>query len=122
MSDLSELCGRRAQEAADGLLATIELLVRSGGRGRVPGVVVELYGALLQAASDTGSATERAGSMDVVREWTSAEVAGRAVGMTGRRVRQLCADGRVVHRRLGARSLVVDVDDLQRHIRTRRVP
>lgn len=116
MSDLDELCGRRAQEAADGLLAVLEPLVRSGGRQRVPPVVVELYRALLEAASDSGSAAQGGGTMDSVKQWRSAEDAGRAVGLTGRRVRQLCAAGQVAHRRIGARPVLVDVDDLHRHL------
>lgn len=124
MSGLGDLCGPRAREAADGLMAVLQPLVRSpGGRQRVPGVVIELLTALMQQAAASGSGNTRSegGSMDDVNRWVSAEAAGRAVGLTGRRVRQMCDADVVAHRRLGARSLAVDLDDLQRHLRTRAV-
>jgi hypothetical protein len=45
------------------------------------------------------------------------EDAGRAVGLTGRRIRQLCADGHVAHQRAGARGYLVDVDSLHAYLR-----
>jgi hypothetical protein len=45
------------------------------------------------------------------------EDAGRAVGLTGRRIRQLCADGLVVHQRAGARGYLVDLDSLHAYLR-----
>ncbi|RBY94085.1 hypothetical protein DQ244_01615 [Blastococcus sp. TBT05-19] len=120
MTALEELCGRRAQETADGLLSVLSPLVTSpGGRARVPGVVVELLAALMEQAhvSEFGSAAGGAGSMDGVRETGSPADAGAAVGLSARRVRQLCEQGMVAHRRVGVRGYLVDIDDLRRYMR-----
>lgn len=120
MSSLNDLCGPRAREAADGLMAVLQPLVRSpGGRQRVPGVVIELLQALMQQAdvSELGSASGRTGRLVDVTGYGSPADAGAAVGLSARRVRQLCAVGVVAHERVGARGYLVDVNDLRRHIR-----
>jgi len=50
------------------------------------------------------------------------EDAGRAVGLTGRRIRQLCADGLVAHQRAGARGYLVDLDSLHDYLRRTPTP
>lgn len=120
MSALEELCGRRAQEAADGLLAVLAPLVSSpGGRARVPGVVVELLGAL-QVRAETVSLNRNGavepGTLVDVRAWGSPREAAEAVGLSERRVQQLCAAGLVLHRPVGRRGYLVCIDDVHRYI------
>jgi len=44
------------------------------------------------------------------------DAAGQVVGLSGRRVRQLCGEGAVRFVRSGVRGYLVDVADLQRHM------
>lgn len=69
--------------------------------------------------SASGSAPVGSSTLDDVTEWLAPNVAGAAVGCTGRRVRQLCNDGVVRSQRIDGRTLLVDVADLRRHFRGR---
>jgi hypothetical protein len=117
---LDDLCGRRAGEVFDGLMTVLRLLVRApGGRERVPGVVLELLGALQEQTESCEFATssDGSGTLVAVRDHQSPAEAGASVGVSAAWVRKLCAGGHVRHQRVGRRGYLVDVDDLRRHLR-----
>lgn len=110
----------RAQEARDGLL----LFARDASRQGVdvPTVVKELlrdlHGQALanDRVSEVGSGGVERETIDGMRAYGAPDEAGRQVGLSGRRVRQLCAAGLVAHRQIGGGRYLVDLDDLQRHL------
>ncbi len=114
------LLSSRAQEARDGLLLFARDASRQGVE--VPNVVKELlrdlHGQALanDRVSEVGSRQVERETIDDVRAYGAPDEAGRQVGLSGRRVRQLCAAGLVAHRQIGAGRYMVDLDDLQRHL------
>jgi len=113
----------RAGEARDGLLVLAYAAHREGVE--VPQVVKDLLSELHALAlaegriSEVGNVPVGVETIDDMRTWGSAEEAGQAVGLSGRRVRQLCADGYVSHRIYGGGRYLVDVGDLQAHLKGR---
>lgn len=96
----------------------------SGHTLRVPDEVLGLLEALhaVDVAHDRGPMSAIGHRPDVpatVEGMRSPDDAGRAVGMSARQVRRLCATGHVAHQRVGARALLVDVDSLRDHLRGR---
>ena len=118
---MSSLLTARAEEARNGLLVFARDAQRAGVE--VPRVVVELLYELQAQAlaadrvSEVGSAEVGRETIDDMRTWGTPDETGRQVGLTGRRVRQLCGSGFVAHRRVGGGRYLVDLDDLQRHLR-----
>lgn len=111
----------RPGEALDELLGLVRAALRTG---YTPGPVItalarDLHARSLQAdrASEVGNDRSERETIDGVREYGTPDEAGIAVGLTGRRVRQLCAAGLVAHRPVGKNRYLVDLSDLQRHLR-----
>jgi hypothetical protein len=72
----------------------------------------------LNAAGPISATGNPAPSPARVVDMRSADDAAREVGLTGRRVRQLCRAGLVRHQFVGTRTYLVDVASLHTHLRT----
>ncbi len=109
----------RSQEAFDGLLVLARIAALARSQEKVPGVVVDLMQALAEDAVSThGSGSGSGGTLMDMSKGLPADQAGAEVGLSGRRVRQLCCDGLVRHVMFDGRY-VVDVEDLRAHLRGR---
>lgn len=111
------LSGRRAAQHRYALVLFARDAHRAGVE--VPAGIPALIEDLTEVISEVGNAKVERETMDGMRNEGTPDEVGREVGFTGRRVRQLCADGLVAHRRIGGGRLLVDVDDLQRYLRER---
>jgi len=112
---MSRLFGGRAAEHRFALVFFARDAHRAGVD--IPPGISALLNDLTAAISDTGSAEVGRESIDGMRTWGTPEETGRQVGLTGRRVRMLCAEGLVAHRLTGGGHYLVDLEDLQRHLR-----
>jgi hypothetical protein len=122
-----DLLAGRAQEAADGLMSLLALVVRDHqGRDKIPGVVVELlrtlqgYALQHQRMSATGHDSPTLGMINSVRdaEYLGSRDAARRSGLSDRHIRRLVGSGDVAGRRVGERGVyLVDGNDLQRYLR-----
>ena len=118
----SDLFTSRAGELKDALVGLLAIAARvsSAGRGdRVSPILVELLEEL-HRISETGNATGRNETLVSATSSESPEEAGAMVGLSGRRVRQLCAAGLVAHQRLASGRLLVDVESLRNYVKGSR--
>lgn len=111
-----------ARERFDALLALCGAIKRAHPTFLAPRPVAELMAELYAqgfAISEVGNATALPATLDHVSEgdWQAPGDAGAAVGLSDRRVRQLCAADKIRARRVGAGRWLVDVADLRRHLR-----
>lgn len=113
---------RDPASALDALLGLVRVAVRGG---YVPTAEIsELAAALHQRAvageraiSESGNGHGSREIIDDVREYGTPDEVGSAVGLSGRRVRQLAAAGLVAARPVGKNRWLVDLADVQRHLR-----
>lgn len=117
---LGEFAGVLAGQAADDLLSLVRAALRLGAPRSIATPTLVLLGEALHAASltmsDSGPEQAMAGMIDGMGSWATPAEAGAHAGVSGRHVRRLCRDGLVAHRRIGQRSILVDLDDLHRHL------
>jgi hypothetical protein len=110
-----------AGRALDALLGLVRAALKTGYTppSAISDLARELHGRAMaqEAASELGSREADCETIGGVRKYGTPDEAGSAVGLTGRRVRQLCDAGLVAHRVIGKNRKLVDLEDLQRHLR-----
>lgn len=120
---LEQLINDRPAEIVAAIWTVVGALLRvDGGRlllDRKAGALLELLPALqdLAESAEFGGGGDGPGTLVPVSNHATPDAAGAAVGLSGRRVRELCQAGRVRWVRSGVRGYLVDVGDLRRHLR-----